>query len=105
MRSEVLTVQVEAAARAAGLAVVSSEADAGRGTANPLGQLWSSVLMLEHLGETTAARRLLDAVERVVAAGIHTPDLGGTARTADVTEAVIRSYATEERDAAGGRGS
>ena len=78
---------------------------AGRGTANPLGQLWSSVLMLEHLGETTAARRLLDAVERVVAAGIHTPDLGGTARTADVTEAVIRSYATEERDAAGGRGS
>ena len=78
---------------------------AGRGTANPLGQLWSSVLMLEHLGETTAARRLLDAVERVVAAGIHTPDLGGTARTADVTEAVIRSYATEERGAAGGRGS
>ena len=51
------------------------------------------------------AAALLDAVERVVAAGIHTPDLGGTARTADVTEAVIRSYATEERDAAGGRGA
>jgi len=68
---------------------------AGRGTANPLGQLWASVLMLEHLGETTAARRLLEALERVMAAGIHTPDLGGRHRTQDVVDAVVESYAAE----------
>ena len=68
---------------------------AGRGTANPLGQLWASVLMLEHLGETTAARRLLEALERVMAAGIHTPDLGGRHRTQDVVDAVIESYPAE----------
>jgi tartrate dehydrogenase/decarboxylase/D-malate dehydrogenase len=68
---------------------------AGRGTANPLGQLWASVLMLEHLGETTAARRLLEALERVMAAGIHTPDLGGRHRTQDVVDAVVASCAVE----------
>lgn len=68
---------------------------AGRGTANPLGQLWASVLMLEHLGETTAARRLLEALERVMAAGIHTPDLGGRHRTQDVVDAVVESYPAE----------
>jgi tartrate dehydrogenase/decarboxylase/D-malate dehydrogenase len=68
---------------------------AGRGTANPLGQLWASVLMLEHLGETTAARRLLEALERVMAAGIHTPDLGGRHRTQDVVDAVVESYGAE----------
>jgi tartrate dehydrogenase/decarboxylase/D-malate dehydrogenase len=68
---------------------------AGRGTANPLGQLWASVLMLEHLGETTAARRLLEALERVMAAGIHTPDLGGHHGTQDVVDAVVGSYGAE----------
>ena len=45
--------------------------------------------MLEHLGETAAAARLMTAVEQVCAAGILTPDVGGNATTRDVTDAVI----------------
>lgn len=62
---------------------------AGKGIANPIGQLWSGVMMLEHLGETSAATRLMSAVESVVANGIVTPDLGGTANTNDVADAVV----------------
>ncbi|TKB50788.1 MAG: tartrate dehydrogenase, partial [Mesorhizobium sp.] len=49
--------------------------------------------MLEHLGEPAAAQRLMGAVERVIAdASLHTPDLGETATTDEVTEAVARCY-------------
>jgi tartrate dehydrogenase/decarboxylase/D-malate dehydrogenase len=62
----------------------------GKGIANPIGTFWSAVMMLEHLGEAAAARRLMAAIERVTAdKRWHTPDLGGTARTADVTAATI----------------
>jgi tartrate dehydrogenase/decarboxylase/D-malate dehydrogenase len=62
----------------------------GKGVANPVGTFWSAVMMLEHLGEKPAAERLMRAIERVTAdKRFHTPDLGGTARTADVTAAVI----------------
>src|SRR5262249_18692528 len=62
----------------------------GKGVANPIGTFWSAVMMLEHLGEKPAAGRLMTAIERVTAdKRFHTPDLGGTARTADVTMAVI----------------
>ena len=62
----------------------------GKGIANPIGTFWSAVLMLEHLGEQAAADRLMRAIERATAdRRFHTPDLGGTARTADVTAAVI----------------
>src|SRR5262245_36769458 len=62
----------------------------GKGIANPIGTFWSTVMMLEHLGETPAAGRLMAAIERVTAdPRFHTPDLGGKARTADVTAAVI----------------
>jgi tartrate dehydrogenase/decarboxylase/D-malate dehydrogenase len=62
----------------------------GKGVANPIGTFWSAVLMLEHLGEAAAAARLMRAIERVTAdPRCHTPDLGGRARTADVTAAVI----------------
>ena len=62
----------------------------GKGIANPIGTFWSTVMMLEHLGETPAANRLMAAIERVTAdPRFHTPDLGGKARTADVTAAVI----------------
>jgi tartrate dehydrogenase/decarboxylase/D-malate dehydrogenase len=62
----------------------------GKGIANPIGTFWSAVMMLEHLGEKPAAARLMAAIERVTAdARFHTPDLGGKARTADVTAAVI----------------
>ena len=62
----------------------------GKGIANPVGTFWSAVMMLEHLGEKPAADRLMAAIERVTAdTRFHTPDLGGKARTADVTAAVI----------------
>lgn len=62
----------------------------GKGIANPIGAFWSAVLMLEHLGEPRAAARLMAAIEQVTRDGVAlTPDLGGTARTDDVTEAVI----------------
>ena len=62
----------------------------GKGIANPIGTFWSAVMMLEHLGEAAAAKRLMTAIERVTAdARFHTPDLGGHAKTVDVTAAVI----------------
>jgi tartrate dehydrogenase/decarboxylase/D-malate dehydrogenase len=64
----------------------------GKGVANPIGTFWLSVMMLDHLGETDAAARLMSAIERVTADHrFHTPDLGGKARTADVTSAVIEA--------------
>jgi tartrate dehydrogenase/decarboxylase / D-malate dehydrogenase len=62
----------------------------GKGIANPLASFWSSALMLEHLGETGAAAALMAAIERVVAdPALHTADIGGTASTAAVTEAIV----------------
>ena len=64
----------------------------GKGIANPVGTFWSSVMMLEHLGEPAAATRLMQAIERVTAdPRFHTPDLGGKARTDEVTAAVVAS--------------
>jgi len=61
----------------------------GKGVANPIASFWSAALMLEHLGEGEAAARLMDAIERTLAAGdVLTPDLGGSATTAEVTERV-----------------
>ena len=66
----------------------------GKGIANPIGSFWSAVLMLEHLGEHNAASRLMAAIERTLAAGdTLTPDLGGTATTADVTQRVCELIA------------
>jgi tartrate dehydrogenase/decarboxylase / D-malate dehydrogenase len=61
---------------------------AGRGIANPAGAIWSASLMLEHLGEPAAARALLTALEDVCREGPRTRDLGGSAGTAEVGEAV-----------------
>src|SRR5437660_2027085 len=62
----------------------------GKGIANPIGTFWSAVMMLDHLGEPAAGKRLMAAIERVTAdKRFHTPDLGGTARTTNVTAAVI----------------
>lgn len=63
---------------------------AGRGVANPIASFWTASIMLDHLGETEAAARLMAAIEKVTAvAAHHTPDLGGTATTQAVTRAVI----------------
>ena len=64
---------------------------AGKGIANPVATFWTACQMLEHLGEAVPAQRLMRAVEEVCAAGILTPDVGGTATTREVTDAVIES--------------
>ena len=61
----------------------------GKGIANPIATFWTASMMLEHLGEAKAAARLMRAIEAVTAKKIFTPDLGGSARTQDVTRAVI----------------
>ncbi|HSM00137.1 MAG TPA: isocitrate/isopropylmalate family dehydrogenase, partial [Candidatus Limnocylindria bacterium] len=61
----------------------------GKGIANPLGTFWTAVLMLEHLGEEKAAAKLMKAIENVTSAGAVLPrDLGGSATTDQVTDAV-----------------
>jgi tartrate dehydrogenase/decarboxylase / D-malate dehydrogenase len=66
----------------------------GKGLANPIGTFWSAVMMLEHLGEPVAAARLMKAIEAVTAnPALHTADLGGKARTEDVTNAVCEYVA------------
>ena len=60
----------------------------GKGIANPVATFWTASQMLEHLGEHDAAKRLMRAVEKVCAEGVLTPDVGGTATTQEVTDAV-----------------
>ena len=62
---------------------------AGRGIANPVGAIWSAVLMLEHLGEQSAAAALMTALEDVCRRGPRTHDLGGDAGTAEVGAAIV----------------
>ncbi|OGA24079.1 MAG: tartrate dehydrogenase [Betaproteobacteria bacterium RIFCSPLOWO2_02_FULL_67_19] len=62
---------------------------AGKGIANPIATFWTASLMLEHLGEPKAAARLLRAIEATTERKVFTPDLGGSARTGDVTKAVL----------------
>ena len=62
---------------------------AGRGIANPIAAIWSSALMLDHLGQRQAAQAIMTAAECVVEEGrVLTPDQGGNAMTADVGRAV-----------------
>jgi tartrate dehydrogenase/decarboxylase/D-malate dehydrogenase len=61
---------------------------AGRRIANPLGAIWSAALMLEHLGEAAASTRVVAALESLCAEGLLTRDLGGTASTSEVGDAV-----------------
>lgn len=61
---------------------------AGRGVANPVGQIWSGGLMLEHLGEGEAAAAIVAAIEQVVLSGPRTRDLGGTASTIEMGGAI-----------------
>jgi tartrate dehydrogenase/decarboxylase/D-malate dehydrogenase len=66
---------------------------AGRGVANPIGAVWSAALMLESLGEGDAAARLMRAVESVCRAGPRTGDVGGSASTSEVGDAVAQAVA------------
>ncbi|MDJ0609509.1 MAG: tartrate dehydrogenase [Kiloniellales bacterium] len=63
---------------------------AGKGIANPIGQIWSGAMMLDHLGHPEAAAEIVGAIEKVLAAGAPcTPDLGGEANTEELGQAVI----------------
>jgi tartrate dehydrogenase/decarboxylase/D-malate dehydrogenase len=61
---------------------------AGQGIANPMGAIWSAVLMLDVLGEHDASQRLMRALEEVCRDGPRTGDVGGTGTTAQVGDAV-----------------
>jgi len=65
---------------------------AGKGIANPIGQIWSAAMMLDHLGQPEAGKAIVDAIEAVLTepGAPLTPDLGGTARTADLGAAIAR---------------
>jgi tartrate dehydrogenase/decarboxylase/D-malate dehydrogenase len=63
---------------------------AGQGIANPIGQIWSGAMMLDHLGHGEAARAVEAAIAAVVAEGrTLTPDLGGTATTEQAGRAIM----------------
>lgn len=67
---------------------------AGKGLANPTALLLSSILMLDHIGERSAARKIEAALEKVYREGVHTTrDVGGEAGTEEFTEAVIGALA------------
>jgi tartrate dehydrogenase/decarboxylase / D-malate dehydrogenase len=62
---------------------------AGKGIANPIAAIWAGSMMLDHLGYADAAALTLRAIEAVTAAGrILTPDLGGSATTHQVGDAI-----------------
>ena len=67
---------------------------AGRGIANPIGQIWSAALMLDFLGYTKAHDLILRAIEEVLESGPKTRDLGGTANTIDVGKAIANVVAS-----------
>ncbi len=63
---------------------------AGKGIANPIGQIWAGAMMLQHLGHAQAHDAILAAIERVLAdpSAPKTPDIGGSARTTELGEAI-----------------
>ncbi len=63
---------------------------AGKGIANPIGQIWSARMMLDHLGRPDLGDRLMAAVEDVLSlTPIRTPDFGGKSTTTEMTDAII----------------
>ena len=69
---------------------------AGQGIANPLGQIWAASMMLDHLGHSEAASDVVAAIEASLTIGIKTPDLGGTATTTEVADAVLNHLTTRK---------
>jgi len=69
----------------------------GKGIANPIGQIWSGAMMLEFLGYAEAAQAVVAAIETVLADGPRTPDLGGTAKTSDLGQAIAAVVAGTRR--------
>ena len=66
----------------------------GRNIANPVGQIWSGAMLLDHLGEKAAGAAVMKAIETVLAEGPRTPDMGGKASTQDVGKAVAEALSS-----------
>ncbi|MEM7376188.1 MAG: tartrate dehydrogenase [Pseudomonadota bacterium] len=67
---------------------------AGQGIANPVGMIWSGAMMLDHLGHRGAHDAMLSGIEQVLAAGTAmTPDMGGSATTAELGDAIAEAIA------------
>ena len=77
---------------------------AGKGLANPVGQIWSGAMMLEHLGHPEAARHLQAAFESALRDGFGTRDVGGTSSTTEFASAVVSAIdALDARQSAASR--
>jgi tartrate dehydrogenase/decarboxylase / D-malate dehydrogenase len=63
---------------------------AGQGAANPSGAIWAGAMMLDHAGFPDAGARILSALEETLASGTKTSDLGGTATTDEMADAVMQ---------------
>ncbi|CAN0364471.1 unnamed protein product, partial [Ectocarpus sp. 4 AP-2014] len=69
---------------------------AGQNIANPIGQIWSAAIMLEHLGETEAAQDIVNGIERTTAKGNLTKDLNGNASTSELANSVVDFIQSEK---------
>jgi len=70
---------------------------AGRGIANPIGQIWSGAMMLRHLDEAAAADAVENAIREVLAkSAIRTPDLGGSSTTKEMGEAIASAVSSRK---------
>jgi tartrate dehydrogenase/decarboxylase/D-malate dehydrogenase len=71
---------------------------AGQGIANPIGAIWSAGLMLEHLGRQKAAESIVRAIEMTVGQGVLPVDLGGSAKTVEIAEVIVRNLKSDTKD-------
>ncbi|MFC3885678.1 tartrate dehydrogenase [Bacillus songklensis] len=62
----------------------------GKGIANPIGQIWTAKMLLDHFGELELGQKLLDVIEDVTNDGIKTPDIGGKASTREVANEICQ---------------
>ena len=69
---------------------------AGQDIANPIGAIWSGAIMLDHLGLKEAAESIVRAIEMTVAQGVLPVDLGGSAKTTDIADTVVRNLESAE---------
>lgn len=63
----------------------------GQNIANPIGQIWSGAMMLEHLGHQAAANAILRGIETVILEGPRTPDIGDKTSTQEVAKAIVEA--------------
>ena len=63
----------------------------GKKIANPIGQIWSGAMLLDHLGHPDASAAVLKAIETVLQDGPRTPDIGGTASTEELGKAIAKA--------------